>query len=182
MKHLLLCLLAASTGCGGGAGDGGQPPDAAAPVLGYQTFTTRTRSMSKDQDFQISTTDVMGPIACALPADQSAGIGTSGSQIILAFHDPNFQNCPVGTYAIRSGCQQPATGGFSMQVPDGCAYYRRYDQQGHLLGTLPATAGAISVTGTESACTFMVNLSFSGQTHADTFTLTSWPMSWPWCK
>lgn len=183
MKHLVLGVAVVASACGGGSGSdvvadapgGGQ-------TIPYQGFTARTRSINKQQKYQISTTDLIGPIACGLSTDQSAGLGTSGSQIILAFSDANFQSCPVGTYAIRNGCEIPSAGSFNMFVPDACAYFRKYDQQGKLLGTAVATAGAIGVTGTESSCTFQVNLSFAGQTHADTFTLTNWPMAWPWCK
>jgi hypothetical protein len=157
-------------------------PGGGGQVIPYQPFTARTRSVSMHSEHQISTTDLIGPIACGLPEDQSAGLGTSGSQIILSIRDSNFRNCPVGTYPIRSGCTIPTMGAFQNQVPEGCAYFRKYDQQGRLLGTAIATAGAIGVSGSESSCTFQVNLSFAGQTHADTFTLTNWPMSWPWCK
>ena len=184
MKHLVLGMLVTAA-CNGGDDGGIQLPDApggGGTVIPYQPFTARTRSVTKDSNHQISTTDLIGPIACGLPENQSAGLGTSGSQIILNIRDDNFQNCPVGTYPIRSGCEIPQMGQFQTQVPEGCAYFRKYDQQGKLLGTAVATAGAIGVTGTESSCTFQVNLSFAGQTHADTFTLTNWPMSWPWCK
>jgi hypothetical protein len=181
MKHLISGVLAVATACGGSS-DGTPMPDAPAQTFRYESFTTSTRSLDMNEGYQISTTDLIGPIACGLSADQSAGLGTSGSQIILAFYDPNFQHCSVGTYPIRSGCQPPPTGAFQTQVSEGCAYYRRYDQQGLLLGTLPAIAGSVGVTGTESACTFQINLSFNGQTYADTFTLTNFPMSWPWCK
>lgn len=184
MKHLVLAL-AVVTACGGSGGDedpGGTDAPAGGTIIPYQPFTARTRSVTKNSYHQISTTDLIGPIACGLPEDQSAGLGTSGSQIILTISDDNFQNCPVGTYPIRSGCTLPEQGAFQNFVPAGCAYFRKYDQQGKLLGSAIATAGAIGVTGTESACTFDVTLSFAGQTHHDTFTLTSWPMSWPWCK
>jgi hypothetical protein len=188
MKHLVVGMLVVTAACSGGSGgrsaggDDVASPDAGGKTIPYQPFTTHTRSLNKQDGYQISTTDLIGPIACGLATDQSAGLGTSGSQVILAFTDLDFQNCPVGTYAIRSGCEIPTMGGFTMFVPDACAYFRKYDQQGKLLGTAVATAGAIGVSGTESNCQIQVNLSFAGQTHSDTFTLTNWPMSWPWCK
>ncbi len=185
MKQLVLGLVVFAAACGGSGGDD-MPQTADAPAGGgtipYSTFATKTRSINKQSNYQISTTDLIGPIACGLATNSSAGTGTTGNQIILAFSDLNFQNCPVGTYAIRSGCEIPSSNGFDMVVPDGCAYFRKYDQQGKLLGTAIATAGAIGVSGTESSCTFQLTLSFAGQTHADTFTLTNWPMAWPWCK
>ena len=175
---MLVGILGTTAACGGS--DAGNSPmaDAPAAALRYEAFTSATHSMTQDNSVQLSTTDLVGPIACGLSGNQSAGLGTSGSEILLAFHDPDFQHCPVGTYAVRSDCQPPAGGS---AVPEGCAYYRRYDQFGVLLGTLPAIAGAIGVSGTETSCTIQVNLSFDGQTHSDTFTLSNWPMAWPWC-
>jgi len=185
MKQLVVGILMVCA-CGGSGDDtvggGIDAPGGGGAIIPYQPFTAKTRSMHKNQDYQISTTDLIGPIACGLATNQSAGLGTAGSEIILNLSDPNFQNCPVGTYAIRSGCELPSNDGFSTQVPFGCAYFRKFDQQGKLLGTAIATAGAIGVTGSESNCQIDVTLSFAGQTHHDAFTLTSWPMSWPWCK
>jgi hypothetical protein len=88
--------------------------------------------------------------------------------------------CPEGTHAIQGGanCPIPMFG----NVRDKCAYYRRYDQQAQLIGTLAATAGAVTFTGDDQSCTVTVNLSFSGQAFTDTVTLTNGLVANPWCK
>ncbi len=179
MKLQVLAMVTVAA-CGGSGDDaGGLSPDASGgATIPYQSFTTKTRSI--DRGFQLSTTDLIGPIACGLSTNSSAGLGTVGSQVIMRFSDLNYQTCPVGTYAVRSDCASIISG--PMDVPDGCAYFRKYDQQGKFLGQAIATAGAVSVTGSEISCNFDVTLSFAGQTHHDAFTLTNWPMSWPWCK
>lgn len=184
MKLFTFGVLAVLGACGGGGGtsDGTEPDARLGAEIAYQPFVAKTRSVYKDTRFQLATTDLIGPIACGLATDAAAGTGTIGSEIILNFLDPNFQNCPVGTYAMRSDCKNIINGADNREVPEGCAYFRKYDQQGRLIGYAIATAGAVGVTGSEAACRFEVTLSFAGQTHHDVFTLTDYNFSWPWCK
>jgi len=165
---------------GGGGGGGGV--DAPTTTVDYQPFTARTRSLGHaDGYFQLSTTDTVGPIACGVAQDHRSALGTSGHQIIASVGFTSGVPCPTGTHTVRSGCSTSFPS-FSAAIADGCAYYRRFNAQGQALGTVAATAGAISVTGDDLACMFTVNLSFSGEAYTDTFTLTNGLVADPWCK
>ena len=151
--------------------------------MDFQPFLARTRSLGHADNswFQLSTTDTVGPIACGVAQDHRAALGTSGHQIIANLGFISGTPCPTGTHSMRSGCAT-MIGQFSAAVDESCAYYRRYSAQGQVLGTVAATAGAINVTGDDAACTFTVNLSFSGEAYTDGFTLTNGIVADPWCK
>jgi len=197
MKRMLLLVVFLGA-CGGGGsgnddgptisgGDDGQSPGgddsqgSATPSIDFEPFTARTRSLGLAGDnFQLSITDTQGPIACGLSQDVHNGPGTMGSQVIANITYAAGYPCPTGTYSIHSGCTTEDD--FYPYMPEGCAYYRRWDVQGNLLGMTAANAGAIKITGTESSCTIVVNLSFAGQAYADTVTLTNGLTAQPWCK
>lgn len=189
MKHtlFLFALLSSVPACDSGDGDGVAPGgtvDAPGSTpIDYQPFTARTRSLGHADSswFQLSTTDTVGPIACGAAQDHRAALGTSGHQIIANLGFIAGTPCPTGTHAMRSGCETTLDP-FSAAVDESCAYYRRFNAQGQALGTVAATAGAITVSGDDVACAFNVNLSFSGEAYADTFTLTNGIVADPWCK
>ena len=188
MKHTfsLLALLSFAPACvstdDGGAGGGGIDEPTGGAVR-YQRFTAKTRSLGHADSswFQLSTTDTIGPIACGAAQDHRAALGTSGHQIITNLGFISGTPCPTGRHAVRSGCETRFDS-FSSVVDESCAYYRRFNAQGQLLGTVAATAGAIAVSGDDVACMFNVNLSFSGEAYTDTFTLTNGIVADPWCK
>jgi len=193
MKHLTsmsLLLAACSSGGGGGLlnngddtvvlGDASDPNTP--PTIDYQPFTTRTRSFGLAGDVhQLSLTDAVGPVACGLAKDFNNKLGTAGHQILMNVTHAVGTPCPTGTYSMKSGCSTNFQ--FNLYaVPENCAYYRRFDTQARELGIVAASAGAVTITGNESACTFTVNLSFAGQAYSDTFTLTNGLVADPWCK
>ena len=175
------CVSTDDGGGGGGGGGGSDAPTGGA--VEYQPFTARTRSLGHADSswFQLSTTDTIGPIACGVAQDHHAGLGTAGHQILANLGFISGTPCPTGTHAMRSSCE-PMLDPFSAAVDEGCAYYRRFNAQGQLLGTVAATAGAISVSGDDVACTFNVNLSFRGEAYTDAFRLTNGIVADPWCK
>jgi hypothetical protein len=187
MKRLAMMLLVtacSSGGKGGGGDDGVTLPDGQGggprPTIDYQSFTTRTRSIGVAGDrHMVSLTDNVGPVACGLSKDHHNGLGTAGHQLLMEIGYANSV-CPTGTHSIKSGCTTDL--GFLPSVPEGCAYYRRFDATAKELGIVAASAGAVQVTGTEASCTFTVNLSFAGQAYTDTFTLTNGLVADPWCK
>jgi hypothetical protein len=173
------------SGSGGGGGGDDSPQLIDAPgggqALQYMSFTGRTRSLGTNSSPRLySVTDTTGAIACGAANDFEAGLGTQGSQVIIALDGFIGGVCPTGTHAIQTAanCPVPMFG----NVPNKCAYYRRYDQQAQRLGTLAASAGAVTFSGNESSCTVTVNLSFSGQAFTDTVTLTNGLVANPWCK
>lgn len=178
-----LLLFGLLTACAAQDDGGGSNVDAPiTPSFEYQPFTARTRSLGHaDRFFQLSTTDTIGPIACGVAQDHHAALGTSGHQILASLGFTSGVPCPTGTHTIRSGCS-PVLPMFGKNIPEGCAYYRRFSAQGQALGTIAATAGAITVTGDDLSCSFTVNLSFSGEAYTDTFTLTNGLTADPWCK
>jgi hypothetical protein len=191
MRFKLMCLfLALVTGCAAesddqvvGVGGGGDGSGSGAGSIKYEPFTTRTRSLGDggSDHFMLSLTDTIGPIACSLSKDFRAGLGTDGHQIIVDVGYIAGYPCPTGTHSIHAAdCPTNLANEFTLR--EGCGYYRRYDNTGKELGVVVATAGAVTVTGNESACTFNINLSFSGEAYSDSFTLTNGIVADPWCS
>ncbi|HEY4182148.1 MAG TPA: hypothetical protein VGM90_35135 [Kofleriaceae bacterium] len=190
MKRLVLLavILGACSGSGkddvrvGGGGDD-TGADASVSSIAYEPFTAKTRSLGlAGGQFQLSITDTQGSIACGLSQDIHNGPGTMGSQIIVNLTYAAGDPCPLGTYSIHSGCSTQDDG-FSPFMAEGCAYYRRWDVQANLLGIRAASAGAIVVSGNDTACTIKTNLSFNGQAFSDTVTLTNGLSAPdPWCR
>lgn len=179
-------MLAVTTACAAQDGEHnviGGDGSGSGSTIKYEAFTTRTRSLGDGggDRFMLSLTDTNGPIACSLSKDFRAGLGTDGHQILADVGYIAGYPCPTGTHSIHAAdCPTSLKNEFSLR--EGCAYYRRYDNTATELGVLVATAGAVTVTGNESACTFNVNLSFSGQAYSDTFTLTNGLVADPWCS
>ncbi|HEU4732733.1 MAG TPA: hypothetical protein VFT22_32780 [Kofleriaceae bacterium] len=185
MRYTTLgCLALVIAGCGGSPMDAPENMvDAAEPRPPYQGFTPMTRSMGlADGDMQVSLTDAVGPIACALSTDQKSGLGTAGHQIILNYSAATGLPCPTGTFAIDSTCPASPDREVGAAVRRGCAYFRQWDATAHLVAVRAASAGAIQISGDEAACTITVELSFDGQAFSDTFTLTDGLAAQPWCS
>jgi hypothetical protein len=89
--------------------------------------------------------------------------------------------CPEGSYAIPSDCPASPDSVFFPYYRESCAYYRAFDATGTLLGAAAATAGVITITGDDTACTFAVELSFAGEPFTDSFTLVDGLTADPWC-
>jgi hypothetical protein len=184
MQHSMLAYLAlVVAGCGGSSKDGPENMDAAESKPPYQGFAPMTRSMAlADGNMQVSLTDAVGPIACALSTNQNSGLGTAGHQIILNYGSPTGVPCSGGTFAIDSTCPASPGQGLGAAVRRGCAYFRQWDATAHLVAVRAASAGAIQISGNEAACEIKVELSFDGQAFADTFTLTNLLAAQPWCS
>lgn len=188
MKRIVLFLALAACNKGGGGGltgdDNPNPePDAnTPPTIDYQSFTTRTRSFGlADSMHQLALTDTTGPIACGLSQDFHNGLGTAGHVILINVTPAQGTPCTTGTFSIKSGCSTDFM--FNIKaVPEGCAYYRRYNAQAQMLGIVAASAGSVQITGNENSCTITTNLSFAGQAYSDTVTLTNGLTAQPWCK
>jgi hypothetical protein len=183
MQHTALSCLVVVVGCGGSSMDAPQNVDAAGAKPPYQSFAPMTRSMGlADGDKQVSLTDAVGPIACALSTNQKSGLGSAGHQIILNHGSATGVPCPTGTVAIDSTCPAGLDREFGAAVRPGCAYFRQWDAMAHLVAVRAASAGAIQISGNEASCTIKVELSFDGQAFSDTFTLTNGLAAQPWCS
>jgi hypothetical protein len=181
MRLEILSIVLVLGACGGGddGGPAGTPDAPGNPSIQFQPFTVRTRSLGANSSPRLFTlTDTTGAIACGTANDWEAGLGTQGSEIVIALDSFIGGVCPTGTHSMHSNCTIPQFGG-----PGGnCAYYRRYNQQGQEIGVLPATAGAVNISGNESSCVLTVNLSFNGQAFTDAVTLTNGIVANPWCR
>lgn len=207
MQKYSWILVAALAACGGnsggdpcgsgggggivvGGGGGGRTGNsggtcADAPASGnvqYQAFSPKTRSVGDAVgSYQLAITDGTGGTACGLSSDQTHSLGTSGHEIIANLgYNSSGLSCITGTYSFGSDCPAaPQSGNPAVQTQ--CAYYRPFDSTGKSMGFVAATAGSVVVTGDYNACTFNVNLSFSGTQFNDTFTLVNSTGAMPWC-
>lgn len=191
MRTIWLVLAVAA--CGGDSrgtvlgGGGGGGADASSQNLGYHPFTPHTRSLAlaggnNGSELQLAITDGTGAIACNLAVDKANSLGVAGSAIIADVTYANGTPCPTGSYAVPSNCPDMNSNEFGgPSVPSHCAYYRAWDATGASLGSIAATAGAITVSGNETSCTISVNMTFTGKTFTDSFTLTNGLVAQPWC-
>jgi hypothetical protein len=200
MTRTILILVAALAGCGGNSGGGqcggggvvlggGGGGNSNCAVDGptssnvqYQAFTPKTSSIGDANGvYQLALSDGTGGTACGLSSDQRNSLGQAGHEILanIAYNSGGYP-CLPGTYSFTADC--PADPGPQPSVPQQCAYYRPFDATGHSMGFLPATAGSVTISGDNVACTFTLNLSFSGTQFNDTFTLVNNNTgAMPWC-
>ncbi|MGE5181215.1 MAG: hypothetical protein ACM31C_04100, partial [Acidobacteriota bacterium] len=117
-----------------------------------------------------------------LATDKSNSLGVGGNEIIADVTYAAGYPCPTGSYSVPSSC--PDMNSYDLggpSVPAHCAYYRAWDATGASLGSVAATAGAITVTGNATSCTISVSMTFTGKTFSDSFTLTNGLAPGPWC-
>ena len=175
----VLVLLVAAGGCQPSSGDG-NPPSDAAPIIMYERFVSTTWSLSTTGGAaQLSITDAAGPAACALSVDQHRSLGAAGVQIILQLPGMVTGTCPQGGYSINGKCA--AALGSAAYVPAGCAFYRKWDAQGALVGLTAAINGEITIAGTPSSCTIRASVGFLGASFDEIFSLTNGATAQPWC-
>jgi hypothetical protein len=178
----VLVLLVAAAGCT--PQDGGTDPDAnMTPIIMYDPLTANTWSLSMmGGGAQLSITDATSAAACALAVDQHNGLGAAGGQIILRLPGTVTETCPAltGGYTLRTNC--PATLGSEAYVPEGCAFYRRWDAQGVPLGITVALNGVITIAGTAASCTIRANVGFLGAAFSEVASLANGTGVQPWCK
>lgn len=192
-KAWIVCAALAACGgnSGGGGGGGNCPPfetnchttgggpDAPGVNVQYQAFTPKTRSVGDAiGTYQLAISDGTGGTACGLSSDKGNSLGVEGHEVLAALTE-GASSCAVGTYSFGADC--PADPGPEPAVPYHCAYFRLFDATGKSSGFLPATAGSVTVSGDYTACTFNVNLSFSGTQFNDQFTLVNSTGTMPWC-
>ena len=176
-------MLVLLTGCppSDNGGDDEPTPDAA-PVVMFETFEATTWSLAVvDGYYQLSVTDGTGAPACALAQDQANGYPAAGHQMILNI-GPAIPNvaCPTESYDMRTSC--PVNAGPEAYVTELCAYYRRWNAQGQLLGSAASINGIITIAGTAASCTVRANVGFLGNSFANMSTLLNGTGAQPWCQ
>lgn len=182
MRFAFILLVVAA--CGSNDDGGVVIPDGPGHQnVTFTPFTARTGSLA-DADgsqMQIAMTDGTGSIACGLSTDQHNSLGTAGHEIIMALQPPNGFPCPVGSFSVPSNCEADDIGSWLGAVPEKCAYYREWDASGTASAMLPATAGTVTVSGDENACTIQATFSFSGMQWTSSFSVTNLLAPEPWC-
>jgi hypothetical protein len=174
----VLVLLVAAGGCMPSGGSTSTPD--AAPMIMYERFVSTTWSLSTiGGASQLTITDAAGAAACALSVDQKRTLGGAGVEIILQLAGPVTDTCPAGHYSINGKC--PATFGTDAYVPAGCAFYRKWDAQGALVGFTVAINGEITIVGTPDSCTIRASVGFLGASFDEVFTMTNGAGAQPWC-
>jgi len=174
-----LALLVAALACGctnteepaGGA-------DASVPIA-YEIFPATTWSVSHQRNTtQLSISDLTTGAACSASTNHDVQLAAPGSQVILNIDTGTAGPCAAGTFDVRTDC--PASLGSDAFVPKGCAYYRRWDANGKLEGTLVARNGSIQIAGTASSCVIRANIGFLGQSLNESLTF-DFTGAQPWC-
>jgi hypothetical protein len=183
LANRMLCalvLLVAGGGCGSSMGGDDAPADAGDPIIMYQPFTSATWSLATAGGrAQLSVSDGTGATACGLATDQHHSPGAAGVQLILHLPDMVTDPCPSGNYTMKKNCA--ASLGTEAYVPAGCAFYRKWDAQGKLVGIAASLDGGITVVGNTNSCTLRVLISFLGTNYGETLTLTNGVGAQPWC-
>ncbi|HET7502774.1 MAG TPA: hypothetical protein VFK02_17250 [Kofleriaceae bacterium] len=183
--RLCVSVLIAAAGCSSSTGGGGTDPGVdAIPSISYERFSSHTWSVSQvggAMQLSISdlTYDATHPAPCAASEDASRDLGATGVQIILQIPGTVSGTCPVNNYTLSTHCSPQL--GSGAYVPAGCAYYRKFDAQGTIVGMATAIAGEIDLSGSASACTIKANVGFVGATFNEQITLTNGDGVQPWC-
>jgi hypothetical protein len=107
------------------------------------------------------------------------GLGVAGVQIIMRLPGTVTETCPQGKYTITKCAASMGSEAF---VPEGCAFYRRWDAQGMSLGIAAALNGEITISGTTTECFIRANVGFLGLAFAETYALLSYTGAQPWCR
>ena len=176
----VIVLTAAVGGCSSSTGGSGDPGVDAIPSINYVRFTSHTWSVSQiGGAVQISISDATGPAACAASEDAHRNLGAEGVQILLQLPAMVSGTCPVNNYTLSTHCSSdPGSGAY---VPAVCAYFRKFDAQGALVGIAAAIAGEIDFSGSASSCTIRANVGFVGATFNEQTALTNGDGVQPWC-
>lgn len=157
------------------------PPADAVPPISYESFAATTWSVSMvDGRYQVSITDGTGVSACALSADHRNDLGTAGHQLIMSVPAAGGLPCPAGSYPMNTSCGINV--GTGTAVPASCAFYRKWDAQGALLGVAGAINGEVTFAGSTGSCTVRVNVGFVGGSFAMMATLSDGQGAQPWCN
>src|SRR5882762_3647826 len=127
-----LAFVMMVSGCGSSGSSDDTAVDAGPPQIAYERFTSVTWSLATAGGrAQLSISDTPGTAACALSTDQHNSLGAAGVQIILQLPSTVTEICPQGKYQLEK-C--PADLGTAAFVPAGCAFYRKFDAQGNIVG------------------------------------------------
>lgn len=146
----------------------------------YEPFDATTWGFAAVGDRQqLSVTNGTGATACSASQDQRTSTGPDTHQMILNITMVTGAACPQGSYDMRTDC--PVSPGPEAYVTAGCAYYRRWNAQGQLLGSAASRNGIITIAGTETNCTVRANVGFLGGSFANMVTLVNGAGMQPWC-
>jgi hypothetical protein len=181
---LVLLLIAGASGCPASPGGGTDPGVDATPMVAYEPFVSKTWSLSMTGGTaQLSITDGGGAAACALSTDHRQSLGAAGVQIILQLPGTVTGTCPVGEYPLSTQCATAL--GSGAYVPAGCAYYRKFDAQGTLIGFAVKAKGSgstITFIGDETSCMIRASITFVGNSFIENFELMNGTGMQPWCR
>jgi hypothetical protein len=176
----VLVLLVAAGGCNM-ASDDAPPGDAGPTLIDYERFTSQTWSLSTTGSAaQLSISDKPGAAACALSTDRHNTLGGPGVEILVHLPGAVTGTCPVKEYTLNKNCA--ANLGAGVYVPEGCAYFRKWDAQGAEVGITVVHDGLINFIGDATSCTIRASITFIGNSFSETFVLSNGTGMQPWCR
>jgi hypothetical protein len=132
----------------------------------FESFSAATGGSTSYGPLHVAVTTLTGGLGCALVGDQDAAPGRKASQV-YAVLDADIYTCPSGSYGLRSAsaCAQDYEG----YIPDDCALFRAWNEDGEQVAQLFATGGSLTVVGNGEQCTMTLDMSFPGGNVTETF-------------
>lgn len=177
--------FALSWGCSedDGAGHLADAPTAdAIPPTKFVLFLSKTWSLAASgSEHQLVITDRPNADGCALASDQHTKAAGAGVEIVIHLQDAADEKCPNSQSHDVMNCNGVSAGSEAF-VTKGCAFYRKFDDAGNVIGESGALAGSVTMNGTASACALQARFTFVDAAFSESFAFYDGQGVEPWCR